>query len=52
MKFKDIFSFFIYGAATTLGGLLAHQAYNNYRDPVKKAKLKNKFKELKNVIHD
>ena len=50
MKIKDVAIWLAHGAAVTLGGLLATEGYAKLRDPYVRAKIKNKFKEIKNNL--
>lgn len=50
MKAKDVMVWLAHGAAVTLGGLLATEAYTKLRDPYVRAKIKNKFKKIKEKL--
>ena len=50
MKVKDIFNAMVYGAAATAGAMMVKKAVVDLKDPYKKAKLKRKFADIKDVI--
>lgn len=52
MKPKDVAVWLAHGAAVTLGGLLATEAYTKLRDPYVRAKIKNKFKRIKDELKE
>lgn len=45
---KNIFTWMLYGAAATAGGMLVQKAVDVANNPVKKAELKKGFKNIKN----
>lgn len=47
---KNLFNFVLAGAAMTLGATMVSKGLETMRDPYKKAKIKNKFKKIKDAI--
>lgn len=49
---KKLFNCVLMGAGVTLGCDLAKKAWELVTDPYKKARIKNKFKKIKEAIKD
>ena len=47
---KTFFRMVLYGAATYLGITIAKEGIETARDPYKRATIKQKFSEIKNII--
>lgn len=50
MGFKGILNGFLWGAGITLGSIAAQKGYETITDPYKRAKIKNKMKNIKNAL--
>ena len=51
MKFvKMVVTYLVVGGLTTLGGVIARDAYEASKDPYKQAKVKRKFNKIKDAF--